>query len=124
MTDVTGFGLLGHLLEICRGSKLRAEIAFDAVPVLSAALHLVKLGFATGASDRNWSSVANQVALPPGMPEVAEETVMRSANQRRPAGGVQSRQRARRAGDIQAEGFDRACEIGRLVAGPAGVTVR
>jgi len=36
MTDVTGFGLLGHLLEICRGSKLRAEIAFDAVPVLSA----------------------------------------------------------------------------------------
>ena len=49
MTDVTGFGLLGHLLEICRGSKLRAEIAFDAVPVLSAALHLVKLGLAPGA---------------------------------------------------------------------------
>jgi len=124
MTDVTGFGLLGHLLEICRGSKLRAEIAFDAVPVLSAALHLVKLGFATGASDRNWSSVANQVVLPPGMPEWQKKLLCDPQT----SGGLVvacGRDSAPAVLEIfRREGFDRACEIGRLVAGPAGVTVR
>ncbi len=54
LTDVTGFGLAGHLLEICRGSKLGAEIRFDDLPVLPEALEWVKEGTATGASDRNW----------------------------------------------------------------------
>src|SRR5712691_2132458 len=44
LTDVTGYGLLGHLLEICRGSKLGAEICFDALPILPAALDLAKQG--------------------------------------------------------------------------------
>ena len=68
MTDVTGFGLLGHLLGICRGSKLAATVRFDALPVLSAALHLARDGYATGASDRNWDSVKAHVTVPPGMP--------------------------------------------------------
>ena len=45
MTDVTGFGLLGHLLEICRGSKLAARLDFGAVPLLSAARHLAEAGY-------------------------------------------------------------------------------
>jgi selenide,water dikinase len=49
MTDVTGFGLLGHLHEICRGSNLHADIRFDALPILSAARHLAQDGYATGA---------------------------------------------------------------------------
>ena len=68
MTDVTGFGLLGHLHEICRGSHLHADIPFDSLPILSAARHLAEAGFATGASERNWSSVAEHVTLPAGMP--------------------------------------------------------
>ncbi len=66
MTDVTGFGLAGHLLEICRGSKLGAEIRFDDLPVLPEALEWVKQGTATGASDRNWKGIrmANGEAIP------------------------------------------------------------
>src|SRR5512142_3016672 len=54
MTDVTGFALLGHLLEVCRGSKLGAEVDFAALPVLPEALKLAEQGYSTGAADRNW----------------------------------------------------------------------
>ena len=68
MTDVTGFGLLGHLMEICRGSNLRATIRFADLPVLSAARHLAEQGYATGASDRNWASCESLVEWPSQAP--------------------------------------------------------
>src|SRR5499427_1956818 len=69
LTDVTGFGLAGHLLEICRGSKLGAEVVFDDLPVIPEALVHVKEGTATGASDRNWKGYGNEVRMPAGAPE-------------------------------------------------------
>jgi selenide,water dikinase len=66
VTDVTGFGLAGHLLEILRGSKLAGELEFDAVPVIAEALDWVKQGVATGASERNWNGYGHEVALPQG----------------------------------------------------------
>ncbi len=69
MTDVTGFALLGHVLEICRGSKLTAEIEFAKLPVLPVALELAKKGYAPGASARNWTSYGKDVVLPDVMPE-------------------------------------------------------
>src|SRR5260221_9608688 len=54
LTDVTGFGLAGHLLEICRGSRLSAEVRFADLPLIPEAIEWLKQGFATGASDRNW----------------------------------------------------------------------
>ncbi len=63
LTDVTGFGLLGHLLEICRGSKLSATLDFSKIPILSAARHLVEAGYVTGASERNWASYGAAVEL-------------------------------------------------------------
>ena len=66
LTDVTGFGLAGHLLEMCRGSGLRAEVSFDALPVISEALDWVKQGVATGASDRNWKGYGEEIDLPAG----------------------------------------------------------
>ena len=69
MTDVTGFALLGHLLEVCRGSKLGAVLDFDALPFLSVALSLAEQGYSTGAADRNWSSYGSEVDLPQGFPE-------------------------------------------------------
>ena len=68
LTDVTGYGLLGHLMEICRGSQLQARVTFEAVPLLSAARHLAEAGYATGASDRNWASCAAHVSLPEDWP--------------------------------------------------------
>jgi len=69
LTDVTGFGLAGHLLEILRGSKLAAEVAFDALPMIGEALEWARQGVATGASDRNWQGYGAEVELPAGAPE-------------------------------------------------------
>ena len=69
MTDITGFGLLGHLLEICKGSDLSAKIYFDKLPILSKALTLAELGYCTGASARNWAGYGNDITLPNDMPE-------------------------------------------------------
>lgn len=63
MTDITGFGLLGHLLEICRGSELAASLEFSQIPLLPSALKLVQDGLNTGAAGRNWSSYGHEVAL-------------------------------------------------------------
>jgi selenide,water dikinase len=67
MTDVTGFGLAGHLLEICRGSKLDARVRFADLPLIDEAVAHVKEGIATGASTRNWAGYGDQVELAPGM---------------------------------------------------------
>jgi selenide,water dikinase len=65
MTDVTGFGLLGHLLEMCRGSGLGARITAARVPMLAGAWSLAQSGVATGASARNWQSYGANVRLAP-----------------------------------------------------------
>ena len=69
LTDITGFGLAGHLLEICRGSKLGAEVRFDTLPVIPEALEWVKQGVATGASDRNWKGYGEDVRASVEFPE-------------------------------------------------------
>jgi selenide,water dikinase len=69
ITDVTGFGLLGHGLEMARGSKLTLSIKLGDVPLLSHAATLAQEGFVTGASHRNWASYGDGVVLPAGLPE-------------------------------------------------------
>jgi selenide,water dikinase len=61
MTDVTGFGLLGHLLELCDASGLRAEIRFDLVPRLDALPHYLDLGTVPGGTARNFASYGHRV---------------------------------------------------------------
>lgn len=68
MTDVTGFGLLGHLLEICRGSSLTARIDFDRLPILPTARILAPQGIGPGAIERNWASYGHEVKLSPELP--------------------------------------------------------
>lgn len=63
MTDVTGFGLLGHLLELCRASGLDATIEFARIELLPNVARYVREGFVTGASGRNWKSYGEQVEL-------------------------------------------------------------
>jgi selenide, water dikinase len=65
ITDVTGFGLLGHALELARGSKVRLTIEMNRLPYLQHAERLAESGYITGASERNWASYGEQVRLPP-----------------------------------------------------------
>lgn len=62
MTDVTGFGLLGHLIEMCEGSGLSAEIDFNALPLLSKTRHLIIKKCIPGGTNRNWDSYGHKVS--------------------------------------------------------------
>jgi selenide,water dikinase len=64
VTDVTGFGLAGHTLEMCRAAGLAAEIDFAALPLLREAEALAREGVRTGASARNWESYGEAIDLP------------------------------------------------------------
>ena len=63
LTDVTGFGLLGHLLEVCRGSGVRARVRWSSIPLLTGARTLASSGFVTGGSARNWKGYGSLVDL-------------------------------------------------------------
>ena len=69
MTDVTGFGLCGHLLEMCKGANLQAQVQFRDLPFIKEALDLARDGYATGASNRNWLSYGESIMLPPNIQE-------------------------------------------------------
>jgi len=66
MTDVTGFGLAGHALELARGSGCRIHLDWSRVPLLPGVRALAERGYVTGASTRNWDGYGAEVALPSG----------------------------------------------------------
>jgi selenide,water dikinase len=72
MTDVTGFGLLGHLLEMCRGAGLGARVKMAAIPLLDNVRSLADAGLVTGASARNWASYGDDVRLAPHLEGVSK----------------------------------------------------
>jgi selenide,water dikinase len=123
LTDVTGFGLAGHLLEICRGSKLAAKISFKDLPVIDEALALVKEGVATGASERNWQGYGAEVSLPEG----AAEWQKKLLSDPQTSGGLLVACAADAVKDVLQEfrkrGFGEAKAIGRLSKGAARLTV-
>jgi selenide,water dikinase len=69
VTDVTGFGLLGHLLEMCRSASLGADVIFEQVPVFAGARALAQDGIGTGAAKRNWASYGHEVEIAADAPE-------------------------------------------------------
>ena len=64
LTDITGFGLAGHGLELARGAKLKMHIDLANIPLLPGVLELAEAGVVTGASERNWASYGAEIALP------------------------------------------------------------
>jgi selenide,water dikinase len=124
MTDVTGFGLIGHLMEMCRGSKLRAEIGFAEIPILSAARHLAGQGYVTGASDRNWASCEASVTLAADAPAWHRKMLTDPQT----SGGLLvacAREAAQAVLEVfRTQGFRNAAVIGELLPGTPGVTVR
>lgn len=123
LTDVTGFGLLGHLLEICRGSKLKAELGFEQLPILSAARHLLEQDYATGASDRNWASCQHAVTLPGGAPDWHKKLLTDPQT----SGGLLVACEPAAVPMVleifRSQGFNHAIQIGQLTAGAPSVTV-
>lgn len=67
MTDVTGFGLLGHLIEMASGSGLSAELNYGAIPILPNARELAAQRVVPDATYRNWNSYSTQTAFTPGV---------------------------------------------------------
>jgi selenide,water dikinase len=61
VTDVTGFGLLGHLLEICEGSCLNAMLYFDRIPIINCVQYYIAKGCVPGGTERNWGSYGNKI---------------------------------------------------------------
>jgi len=122
MTDVTGFGLAGHLLEICRGSKLGATVRFDNLPIIDEARYWAEQGTVTGATGRNWSSYGREVRLPAGSPEWQRALITDPQT----SGGLLVACSADAEMEVLSEfrklGFASACRIGSMEAG-LGLTV-
>ena len=60
-TDITGYGLLGHLLEMCQGSKISATIEFNEIPLMQGVFELAQKGFIPGGTKRNLDHVTPNV---------------------------------------------------------------
>jgi selenide, water dikinase len=123
LTDVTGFGLLGHLVEIAKGSGASARIEWKKVPLLAAAHDFAREGIATGASGRNWTGYGTRVALGSGIGE-AEKILLTDPQT---SGGLLVACAPQAVDEVlgifHADGFDRAGVVGEIVEGPGHVEV-
>jgi len=124
LTDVTGFGLAGHLLEICRGSGVGARIDWPSIPLHAGVLDLAREGVFTGASGRNWIGCGPGVDLPAGFGD-AERALLTDPQT---SGGLLVACAPDTVDAVldafRREGFAQAAVIGECVAGPPRVDVR
>ena len=124
LTDVTGFGLLGHLLELSRGAGLTANLAMAQIPLLPNVRKLAESGYVTGASMRNWDGYGHDVALSDNISPV--EKMLLTDPQT--SGGLLVSCDASSVDEVLAlfarEGFAHAAVIGEMAQGPAKVQVQ
>jgi selenide, water dikinase len=123
LTDVTGFGLLGHTLELARGAKLTAKLDMNRVPLLPNVRQLAENGYVTGASGRNWAGYGHDVVLADGVTPVQQMLLTDPQT----SGGLLVSCDAGAVDEVLAlfrrEGFADAAVIGEMVTGPAKVEV-
>ena len=123
MTDVTGFGLLGHLWEMCKGSGVAARIDWARLPFLPSALMLAEKGLITGASARNWESCGGRVSLPADFADHQRALLTDPQT----SGGLLISCAPDAATELLAglmqQGFVRASVIGEIVAESPNITV-
>ena len=124
LTDVTGFGLLGHLLEVCRASNAGATIEFAAVPLLPGARDMAGAGIVTGASARNWTGYGDAVTLANGISDV-ERALLTDPQT---SGGLLVACAPDAVDSVLAifrgQGFAAAAPIGEITSGAPHVVVR
>ncbi len=123
LTDVTGFGLLGHALELARGAGVGIRLHYRDLPWLAGVQALAARGIVTGASARNWASYAEEIELDRDLPEVARALLTDPQT----SGGLLAACAPDAVGDVlacfRAEGFSRAAVIGEVIAGEPRIVV-
>jgi selenide, water dikinase len=123
ITDITGFGLLGHGMEMARASGLRLRVEQARLPFFSQAAALAQAGHVTGASKRNWNSYGHDVALPVDLPAWQRDLLTDPQT----SGGLLVACKAGRAeairAAIEAAGYPRTSIIGTAIEGEVGIEV-
>jgi selenide,water dikinase len=123
VTDVTGFGLLGHGLEMSRGAGLAVEIDAGAPVLLDEVEALARAGVRTGASTRNWASYGHEVALPDRFEPWRRDLLTDPQT----SGGLLIAVAPEAADKVMAlalaEGFDKSRVVGRVAGGAPGIRV-
>jgi selenide, water dikinase len=123
ITDVTGFGLAGHALEMARGSGCTAEIDWRHVPLLPGVRELAAQGMVTGASGRNWAGYGQDVQLPSDF--APQDQALLSDPQT--SGGLLVACSPDSVDQVLAtfrdQGFGQAAVMGRVAAGPARLVI-
>jgi selenide, water dikinase len=122
LTDITGFGLAGHTLELARGAKVQMNIEWASLPLVDGVLQLAAQGCVTGASGRNWESYGTEVALPASFDESKKALL----SDPQTSGGLLVSCSAEAAAEVlaifHAEGFEDAAVIGDVTSG-SGVQI-
>lgn len=123
LTDVTGFGLLGHTLELSRGARLTARIRFNDLPWLPGVEAFAKAGVVTGASGRNWAAYGKDIVLASSLHDVAQALLTDPQT----SGGLLVSCAPEAVDEVlaifRADGFDEAAVIGEMVDGESRVEV-
>ncbi len=124
LTDVTGFGIAGHTLELARGAGLRAVLQWPRLPLLPEVTDMVVQGHVTGASRRNWEGYGAEVQLDAQLPAQAQALLTDPQT----SGGLLV-SCAPEAVDavlqvFRSQGFGEAAVVGHMEQGPPGLTVR
>lgn len=123
ITDVTGFGLLGHAMEMARGSGVRIAIDEARVPLFAQAKALAEAGFITGASKRNWDSYGEGVTFASDLPSWRRDLLTDPQT----SGGLLVACKAEHAAAVRVlveeAGYPRASIVGTVVEGTPGIDV-
>jgi selenide,water dikinase len=124
MTDVTGFGLAGHALEMARGAGCTVALDWSRVPLLAGVHELASQGMVTGASGRNWAGYGHEVALPASFDPVDQALL----SDPQTSGGLLVACAPEAVAQVLAlfaqHGFDAAAEIGEILPAAAGAALR
>jgi len=120
LTDITGFGLAGHAMEMARGADTTVRIDFSTVPLLPGVRELAAAGVVTGASGRNWAAYGHEVQLAPTL-QAADQALLSDPQT---SGGLLVACSADSVAEVlavfQRHGFAHAAEVGEIIAPVAG----
>lgn len=124
LTDVTGFGLAGHTLEMARAANLTAQIDMARVPLLAGVREWAAQGVVTGASGRNWTAYGHEVSMPPSLSTVEQHVITDPQT----SGGLLVSCGPETVAEVMAVmarcGFAQATEIGQMLPRTDGVALR